>query len=317
MEFVKCNLCGGQDYKRLFFAQDNLFPTEEKFQLVKCSQCGLVFLNPHPFSFEIEQHYPYEYFHRAKNIEQEEEGNSAQEKKVKIVERLKKGRRVLDIGCGKGEFLYKMQNKGWEVFGVEASPIISTCTREKLGIKHIYNQDLLNLTLPEDFFDVVTLWHVIEHLPDPLGTLKKINRLLKEDGALIIDCPNFNSLTRRVFREKWYPLDLPRHFYQFTPKTLKRMLELIGFVVEGINYKSFPIHNMCCLKLSILLWLSLERPLKQTLDTAPQRINNLRKMFLWKLVRGVFNFGCLVTSMILALLKCGDDICIWARKGSE
>jgi SAM-dependent methyltransferase len=218
MEFVKCNLCGGQDYERLFFARDHVFHTEEKFQLVKCSQCGLVFLNPRPSACEIGHYYPYRFFYNP-NIEKETEYGD--EKKVDIVERLEKGGRILDIGCGKGGFLGKMQSKGWEVFGVDISTMASTYAREKLGIKNIYSQDLLDVSLPEHFFDVISLWHVIEHLPGPLGTLKRISRLLKEDGVLIIECPNFDSLSRIVFRDKWFPLSLPRHFYQFTPQILK------------------------------------------------------------------------------------------------
>jgi SAM-dependent methyltransferase len=312
MEFVKCNLCGGQDYKRLFFARDYLLPREEEFQLVKCPQCGLVFLNPRPSTCEIGHYYPQGFFYNP-NIKKEAEYGD--EKKVDIIERLKKGKCILDIGCAKGEFLGKMQSKGWEVFGVDISTMASTYAREKLGIKNIYNQDLLDVNLPEHYFDVVTLWHVIEHLPDPLGTLKKISRLLKEDGILIIECPNFDSLARRIFKNKWFPLFIPRHFYQFTPQILKKMLEIGGFTIEKINYKIIPAMNMALLKLSVLQWLGLHRPLEETGDGTEKEISSTRKRtILWVLAREFFNFGCFIISMALALLHRGDDIYILAKK---
>jgi SAM-dependent methyltransferase len=308
MEFVKCNLCGGQDYKRLFFGRDHLLPTEEKFQVVKCSQCGLVFLNPRPDAYEIEHYYPREFFY---NPNTQKETELWLKKCIEVVGRIKKGKRILDIGCGTGKLIYEMQSRGWEVFGVDTSAIASSYTKEKLGIKNIYNQDLLDVNLPEHYFDIITLWHVIEHLSDPLGTLKRINLLLKEDGVLIIDCPNFNSLARIIFREKWFPLFLPRHFYQFTPQILKRMLEIGGFMIEEINYMIFPTANMALLKVSFIQWLGLDRPLETTSDGT---VGIKKRPFLWILFREFLNLGCFIISMILALLHRGDDIYILAKK---
>jgi SAM-dependent methyltransferase len=84
---------------------------------------------------------------------------------------------------------------------------------------------------PDGFFDVVTMWHVLEHLPDPAAALAEARRVLQADGLLVIEVPNLGSLTFRLCRERWWPLDVPRHLLHFTPQTLGRLLDAGGFEV--------------------------------------------------------------------------------------
>jgi SAM-dependent methyltransferase len=313
MESVSCNLCGSEDYKILFSSPDFIFPKPEKFRVVGCVKCGLVFINPRPDKSEIGSYYPAEYFRPYEEIQKDANAMAIQESKAKIAG-VKKGGRVLDIGCGMGEFLSKMKDKGWNVFGVEVSPIASCHAREKMGLKNIYNQDILEFSFSDELFDMISLWYVIEHLGNPLITLKKAHSLLKPNGVLIITCPNFNSPLRKLFGNKWYPLDSPRHLYQFTLGTLREMFEASGFEITRVIHNPFLVHSMSCMKLSIFRWLGFKGFLYS--DTKSESRPNKKRagLIFLEILRNYFNLACYGLTIILTLLRSGDDLCIKARK---
>jgi 2-polyprenyl-3-methyl-5-hydroxy-6-metoxy-1,4-benzoquinol methylase len=277
-------------------------------------ECGLVFINPRPDKSEISRYYPADYFRCYEEIRGEYD--VIQEKKIKITA-VKKPGRILDIGCGRGEFLAKMQAKGCEAYGVQLSAVAASYAREKLGLKNIYNQDLLTASLPEGSFDMVTLWHVIEHLTDPSATLKKIHGLLKDDGTLIVNCPNFNSGLRRIFREKWYQLDAPRHLYQFTPRTLRSMLKNSGFEVKSINYMPFPLYSLIWFKMSLFRWLGVGSILYPGSNVEGRAGKERRKGIAWALGRNIFNFICQIIGITFSLSRLGDEVCIKSEKIKE
>lgn len=145
--------------------------------------------------------------------------------------------KILDIGCASGYFLNAMRQLGWQVYGVEPSPEAAHKASEVEGAQ--IKQGVLQ---PNDYeagtFDVVTLWSVLEHLHDPLGTLNTVRRILKPSGHLHICVPNFRSLERYMFGPKWFGLDVPRHLYHFDPKSLIRLLTHSGFRVSQLNHSS-------------------------------------------------------------------------------
>lgn len=313
MEQVNCNLCGSRESRILFYSPDFTFPKEaEKFAVVRCVVCALVFINPRPDKSEISNYYPADYFRCYAETRLETE--AIQRRKAKIVGQISKAATILDIGCGRGEFLAEMQERGWEAYGVELSFIAASYAKEKLGLKNIYNADLLAVSLPENFFDVITLWHALEHLADPLATLQKIHSLLKDDGALIINCPNFNSGLRKVFQQKWYQLDLPRHLYQFTPQTLGPMLKKCGFVARGIDYMPLPLHSMIWFKMTIFRWLGLKGFLYSHITEEKRLAKAKSRGMPWLLLRNLFNLICYIFALVLGLLRLGDDMCITAKK---
>ena len=136
--------------------------------------------------------------------------------------------RVLDVGCGRGLLLREFQRCGWEVQGTEVSHQAANYAREVLGLK-VATGDLPNLNLPPNHFDAVTLWHVLEHLPDPRLWLAEVNRILKPGGALFIGVPNFGGWEARLCRDKWFHLDVPRHLTHFTRNSLTVALQDSGF----------------------------------------------------------------------------------------
>jgi SAM-dependent methyltransferase len=136
--------------------------------------------------------------------------------------------KLLDVGCGTGKDLLRLQEAGWAVTGVEISPYAASLARARLGCEVMVGQ-FDEAPLDGRQFDAVRLSHVLEHLPSPRRSLEKVRRLLRPGGVLWLEVPNAGSVERRLFRRYWWSWDLPRHLYHFTPATLVRLLREVGF----------------------------------------------------------------------------------------
>lgn len=135
---------------------------------------------------------------------------------------------LLDVGCGTGKDLLRLQRSGWAVTGVEISPYAASLARARLGCEVVVGH-FDDVGLEGRYFDVVRLSHVLEHLPSPRKSLEKVRRLLRPGGLLWLEVPNAGSVERRLFGRYWYQWDLPRHLYHFTSATLVRLLREVGF----------------------------------------------------------------------------------------
>ena len=164
--------------------------------------------------------------------------------------KLPPGGRILDVGCGKGEFVANLGDRGWQAQGVELSRIAADYAREKMEIE-VFNGELKDAGFPDGHFDLITLWHVLEHCHDPSGVLAETNRILRTEGRLLVSVPNFHSLQARVMKNDWYHLDTPRHLYHFAPVTISKFLEKTGFRILKISYCS-PTHNRDGIAFSLL-----------------------------------------------------------------
>lgn len=143
--------------------------------------------------------------------------------------------RILDVGCGNGAFLLEMKNLGWDAYGVELNPTIGNYARTRLKL-NVSAGRLEDTDFPDAFFDVVTFWDTLEHLPNPLEVLTETFRILSPTGLLIIDTPNFDCVPRRLFREKWFNVAAPLHYYLYTRETLNRLLGKAGFYIDKVRY---------------------------------------------------------------------------------
>jgi SAM-dependent methyltransferase len=140
---------------------------------------------------------------------------------------------LLEVGCGSGEWLTYMRGLGWRVEGVELDPkAVETALSHGLKVRR---GRLSDQRYPDEYADVICLVHVIEHLHDPLGTLKECRRVLKRNGRLVIATPNSASLGHRLFRSNWESLDPPRHLMIFDPSTMRRLLHQAGFDVDWLT----------------------------------------------------------------------------------
>ncbi len=237
-----CLLCGGRRWTPVIEAPDNTRGgTGLWFAVVQCQDCGLCFTNPRPSAVSIGQFYPAVYGpHRPPRLDRRkaprrrfapEWGRPRKERQALPWH----GRgRLLDFGCGGGSFLERMHRQGWHVLGLDVSPAAVERVRSVLGLPALQGT-LPHADLAPESFDVLTMWHSLEHVHRPLEVLREAYRLLAPGGKLIVAVPNIESLPFRWFKDSWYGLDLPRHLTHFSPWTLHLMLEHVGFCVGPIR----------------------------------------------------------------------------------
>jgi len=243
-ELIVCNLCGADDARMLFLGWDRLPPAAapsptaplEQFPVVQCRQCGLIYLNPRPTPGAIGRFYPADYrpyvaplqAARARRRIARWDARYGLYKRLRAVAALQPAGRLLDVGCGSGDFLAFAREHGWEVHGVELVDAAAAYCRDQLNLP-VVTGDLLAARLPAAHFDVVTLWNALEHLHDPAAALREIRRILRPGGLLVAAVPDAGSLDARLFGPAWIGYDVPRHLYTFSAATLDRMLAQAGF----------------------------------------------------------------------------------------
>lgn len=312
-KFTKCVICGSEDFIFLLKCYDYFYFRPYGFNLMKCRQCGMVCLNPLPEKSSI-------YYHA------DDDKNKTKTKRIdifnllnpdraRIVEKFKKPGRILDIGCGSGEFLFNMKSRGWEVFGNESSGDLCNLIKDRFGLQNIYDNDLLVLDFPDKFFDVITLWHVFEHLEYPLESLQKIKKILKDDGLLIIESPNYASCQRKFFKERWFALNVPRHIYQYSPQCLTKLFKSTGLEIFAKNYLVNLRMDFITLKGSILRLFHLEIvPDERERNESLLLIGLKKYKFIYRFLRVSFEIACLALTLILALINCGSTFRVYCRR---
>lgn len=305
---LPCNICGSVQKEVLCHVPDYTFHPEESFPLVRCRHCRLVFLDPRPSLTEMGRYYPEDYYHGW----EDEACTLLRPNRVALVQDVKATGRILDIGCHRGEFLAQMRQLGWEVWGCEWAESCCAYARKTLGLEHIFEGDFLTHHLPSNFFDVVTLWHVLEHLFDPRKALEEVHRLLRPDGFLLIECPNFNSLTRRLFREKWHQFEAPRHLYHFNQKTLSAVVDRAGFLVSRKRGDTNLFGDLVDLRVSFMRSIGLHRLRARLTNEAagPAPSPGL----LWKAARACFNGICLTGALLAVSLRQGGNLYVVCQK---
>jgi len=259
----KCDFCGHRNFKFLFYGFDKNLKISGKFRLVKCIKCGLIFINPRPSFNELKRHYPKDEYYSLSKIKTKEDSKKTRFKiflyniyfnpetkknllrvlfsPFKFLVRGAKiilGKKLLDVGSGSGQFLYEMKHFGLETYGVEPGDFDKKSAK-KYGL-NIKKTDLIKAKYPSNFFDIVTIYHVLEHVDNPSEILKEIKRILKKGGTLIIGVPNTNSLAQRLFRSNWISFDVPRHLFDFSEEILIKYLKKNSFKIKKIRYNSRP-----------------------------------------------------------------------------
>lgn len=242
---IKCDLCGFSNSKLFLQTEDHNYGTG-LYNYVICRQCGLIWLNPRPKKKFLKKYYPLKYpaYQKLKNISRFQKIFRKIINKHKFLARLfikdqlyfdhKKGR-LLDVGTGNGNYLSVLQSWGWDAYGIEINPE-AVKSAKKSGLKKIFQGTVFSHKFPANYFDVIRYSHVIEHVLLPKKELQKVFNLLKPGGKVIIDLPNINSIFFQIFRQYWYPLETPRHLWQFSDKTIESLLLRTGFEKINIHY---------------------------------------------------------------------------------
>jgi 2-polyprenyl-3-methyl-5-hydroxy-6-metoxy-1,4-benzoquinol methylase len=238
---ISCDLCGGSSQELIFNGGDRLYGIAGRFNLVKCQDCGLVFVCPRPPFDEMARFYPqqdYDLYNKAaglteKNMEQL--GRLHGPRKGRI-ERYKPGGRLLDIGFGDGSFLYFMKENGWDVAGLDFNEeMVERAAQAGLDAR---SGQLEEAGYDDRSFDVVTLWGVIEHLQSPRRAVEEISRISAEDALLVVYTQNASAPEASLLGEDWFIYEVPRHLYSFTPETITKLLSAGGFRVTEIVYET-------------------------------------------------------------------------------
>ncbi|MCG8604112.1 class I SAM-dependent methyltransferase, partial [bacterium] len=160
---------------------------------------------------------------------------------------------LLDIGCGTGEFLLEMQSHGWQTRGIEKDAQAAEFA-QKIYRLDVTSGDIEAKKHLKKSYDIVTLWHVLEHLHDPWEALQTVRQILKDDGYVLIAVPNIGSTDARFYRQNWVALDAPRHLYHFTPQTLARLLQRAGFKL--VKTRQMPLDAFYNSLMSELVYLN-------------------------------------------------------------
>jgi ubiquinone/menaquinone biosynthesis C-methylase UbiE len=221
-----------------------LFPASdyiggEQFQVARCRRCAQTVTVPVPA--EIGKYYPAGYYGDASGRRFPAVMEWLQSKLYvwrsrQVLRRLKqKNPRVLDVGCGRGLLLHAFQQAGCDVTGTEFSDDACRFAREKLKIP-VRVGLLHELNFPDASFDVVTMWHVLEHVSDPRPTLAEVARILRPGGIFMVAVPNFGSPEAQLTKAGWFHLDMPRHLSHHTRASLARILDEAGLKPRWFSY---------------------------------------------------------------------------------
>ncbi len=238
METIGCKLCGSMECRTHLVARDLNLYLGDAFRLVQCTTCGLVYMNPRPTRKAMEALYPFETYGQynpllseVRSWVQRLDWGYGIYKRARLVRRWAPGNRLLDVGCATGGFLEYMQRReGFTVWGVELNPHAAAYARDRLGIP-VYAGTLEEANLPQDAFDVVTMWHVLEHVFDPLSTAREVRRVLKPGGVFVCHVPVLDSLGARVFGRYWSGYEIARHTYVWSVATINRLMAEAGLTV--------------------------------------------------------------------------------------
>ena len=244
LEFINCDLCKLDNNTTLLCTRDYRYGHFEMFNIVKCNNCRLIYMNPRPTSESIltlyDKYYtPKDDLQLLPKLENKRLMMNLKKLWHKlngqyIDEIISKAKgKVLDVGCGNGYLLLPLKDKGCEVYGVEINyKSVNVCN--ELGLK-VFCGTLEDANFPDEFFDIVILSQVLEHLSSPKVSLRKTFRILKPSGKVFIYCPNANSYLSRLFSKYWHGWHLPFHFYVFTKDTIEKLAVETGFKINRIS----------------------------------------------------------------------------------
>lgn len=233
---VTCELCGS--------AACTPFCPENGRGLSRCLDCGLVYVSARPDSTELYALYGETYF---RNEDSAEVGYTDYVKdepnirktfrgRLRLLEQWVKPGTLLDVGCAAGFFMDVAREHGWQAQGLDVSAFAVQYTRERFGFEAQIGS-LTDLEYPENHYDLITMWDVIEHVPHPKAYVEKIARLLRQGGVFSLATPDVDSLPAKITGKNWMGYKLAEeHVYYFSAKTLRRMLEEAGFEIIDVRH---------------------------------------------------------------------------------
>jgi 2-polyprenyl-3-methyl-5-hydroxy-6-metoxy-1,4-benzoquinol methylase len=244
---MACPVClSAATHARAFAGSDLHFETTtRRFHFSGCESCRSLFIEPMPAEEELASFYPQPYWWNSSSGSLK----ALQGLYRRIVLRdhiafIEKAAacltvrpvRLLDVGCGSGTLLGLLKGRHFDVRGFDASSEAAHIARAESGVEVAVGSNLQDVTFAEQAFDLVTLFHVLEHVPDPRGVLQEVRRILQPEGRMILQVPNVASWQSRLLGARWYALDVPRHVIHYSARSIQRLVEDSGFRVRRVQH---------------------------------------------------------------------------------
>ncbi len=225
-QYIQCPVCGKKSLNKVLDCKDFSL-TQEHFDIIECPNCSLRHTFPIPTPDKIAPYYNFTDYISHTDIDEgwmnklyHKVRKRTLHQKTNWIQSLFTGLKgsILEIGAGTGAFANAMKEKGWKVTALEPDESTRKRAKDNYKIDVLPIEDLY--ILPENSFDVITLWHVLEHVHELNGYFKAIHKLLKPNGRLIIAVPNYTSFDAKYYKSFWAAYDVPRHLYHFTPESM-------------------------------------------------------------------------------------------------
>ncbi|MCC6588014.1 MAG: class I SAM-dependent methyltransferase [Bryobacterales bacterium] len=315
VEMEPCPACDSSHSRILFEGTDRLYQTTDKmFWVAECGACGLIRLSPWPSPLELQQYYPPDYWyvpeHDAVSQLEELYRRFVLRDHVRFVEHALTNCTadgpILDVGCGGGLFLKMLGERGWPGIGLDFSLSAATAAWRQNEVPTIC-ASLSHPPLPNGSCAAVTMFHVLEHLYDPVSYLESAYNLLQDDGRLIVQVPNAACWQFLLMGEYWAGVDIPRHLLNFRLKDIEILLDRCGF--EVLQVKHFSLRDNPA---------GLATSIAPGLDPMARRIRGLNespRQKLWKdLVYLCLVAAALPFTALEAACRAGSTVMVEARK---
>ncbi|WP_111308726.1 class I SAM-dependent methyltransferase [Confluentibacter sediminis] len=230
--------------QKLYITTTDYTVSGEKFDLIENTEFGFLETYPQPSSEKLPDYYKSEDYISHTNSKRNLFENIyhlvrrfSLNKKLKLINSFSSEKKLLDIGCGTGDFLQIAKNNNWDVFGVEPNEQARSIANAKTG-HSVFNVDKL-LEFNPSSFDVITLWHVLEHLPNLEEQIPLFKKLLKPNGTLIIAVPNYKSYDAKFYKAYWAAYDVPRHLWHFNKQSISKLFSNVSMDVVKVKPMCF------------------------------------------------------------------------------
>jgi 2-polyprenyl-3-methyl-5-hydroxy-6-metoxy-1,4-benzoquinol methylase len=235
----KCPWCDSDKAQINLWLKDE-FLTKEDFHICECLNCGLLYTMPRPDKDHIGAYYKSEDYYSHKE--------NTKGFVPKLYERIKKNNlknkyqlatnglsvgKMLEIGCGVGDFLHTAEEHGWECIGVEPSEEAKAIATKRTKASILSSEELESLA--DEQFDLITMWHVLEHVDDLRWEMAQLQRLIKPHGRIVIAVPNYKSYDGQYYKEHWAAYDVPRHLNHFNRTVLTKMFKTKGIELKKMD----------------------------------------------------------------------------------
>jgi 2-polyprenyl-3-methyl-5-hydroxy-6-metoxy-1,4-benzoquinol methylase len=218
------NACREHRATAFLSAPDRFHGRQDIYHLVRCPSCSLVWLEDPPAPEQMGEHYGADY---DRSVAAAGDSPERWKGRVRTIALYKAGGTLLDLGCSSGGFLQAMAGPAWKLHGIEMSEQVARKAEAASGAK-VFVGDILDASYAPSSFDVITCFHVFEHLYEPHAVLRKVAQWLKPGGLFYVMVPNIDSAGARIFRSYWYALELPRHLFHYSPVSLSHLAHAVG-----------------------------------------------------------------------------------------